>query len=190
MSRDLTTDVANETTAKEVTPVFFVELIFDDETVRMWSGTGPVNWDGHTWGGAGDLLGIDAMPETTTVRAEGTTVSLAGVDPANIAIALSKDFQGRTANIWLGFLDDNFQVIVSPYMIFSGRMDQMPIRDEGAQSTISVQAESHLVDLTKARTVRYTDETQKELYPGDKGLEFVEAIQEEPITWGQTSDDS
>jgi hypothetical protein len=63
-------------------------------------------------------------------------------------------------------------------------MDVMSINDDGQNATIGMTAENKLVDFRRPREVRYTDEEQKNLYPLDKGLEFVNSIQEKEIYWG------
>jgi len=50
-----------------------------------------------------------------------------------------------------------------------------------------VTAENKLVDFRRPRETRYTHEEQQNLYPvspPDLGLEFVNAIQEKQIYWG------
>jgi hypothetical protein len=57
--------------------------------------------------------------------------------------------------------------------------------DEGAESsTMSVTAESRLIDLDVTRERRYTDADQKIDFPDDKGLEFIADIQDKEIIWG------
>ena len=183
--RALSSGYQAEVGRSTIYPVLFVELEFDDEFVRMWSGMGHLNWDGKAWTGVGTLLGIDPIQETNELQAVGTQVSLSGVESANLGLALTKDYQGRPARIWLGFFDGNGAVMADPYLLFEGKMDQMPIDEQGGTSTISVTVESHLRDLQRSRVRRFTNEDQQQEFPGDKGLEFVAGIQNQPITWGQ-----
>ena len=60
----------------------------------------------------------------------------------------------------------------------------MQISDDGQSADITMTAENRLVDFKRAREVRYTHEEQTALFPGDLGLEFVTAIQEKAIYWG------
>ena len=101
-----------------------------------------------------------------------------------IAVALSENYQGRECSVMFGALDSSASLVSSPITIFSGRMDVMSINDDGQNATIGMTAENKLVDFRRPREVRYTDEEQKTLYPTDKGLEFVNAIQEKEIYWG------
>ena len=69
-------------------------------------------------------------------------------------------------------------------------MDVMSINDDGQEASIIMSAENRLVDFRRPREVRYTHEEQQNLYPpgpgtpGDLGLEFVNAIQEKQVYWG------
>ena len=64
-------------------------------------------------------------------------------------------------------------------------MDLMNIDDGGQTCTISVSAESRLIDLDRTRERRYTSEDQKIDFPNDKGLEFIADLQDKEIIWGR-----
>jgi len=64
-------------------------------------------------------------------------------------------------------------------------MDEMNI-DEGPEtSSIEVKVENKLIDLERARVRRFTSGYQKSKYPGDKGFDFVESIQDKEVVWGR-----
>jgi hypothetical protein len=100
------------------------------------------------------------------------------------AVALTENYQGRECSVLFGALQASGALVSSPVTIFSGRMDVMSINDDGQNATIGMSAENKLVDFRRPREVRYTDQEQKNLFPSDKGLEFVTAIQEKQIYWG------
>jgi hypothetical protein len=64
-------------------------------------------------------------------------------------------------------------------------MDQMKIDDTGQTSTIELAVENKLIDLERPRVARFTSAYQKGIYPGDKGLDFLEDMQDRPLTWGK-----
>jgi hypothetical protein len=67
-------------------------------------------------------------------------------------------------------------------------MDQMNIEEGGDTSTIQMAVENKLIDLERARVARFTSGYQKSIYPNDKGLDFVEDLQDKKIPWGRSSD--
>lgn len=186
MSRVLSSNMATEFASDTLSPIILVELDFDTDPVNVWSGINEIDWDGITWFGLGDLLGVSFIEETTEVRAIGSTVTLNGLDSSITSVALQEDYQGRSATIWLGALGSNGQVIADPIVIFGGRMDTMAINEGSETVSITINIENRLIDFERSKIRRYTDQDQKIDYPNDKGFEFVSAIRDKEIVWGRT----
>ena len=184
--RSITAGVLAEVTAPSFYPAIFIELDFSSGFSRLWTGSGDITWDTKTWNGAGQVGKISKVEETQRSIASGISFQLSGIDPANLSIALSEYYQGRSAKVWLGFLDANGDVIPDPIGPFAYRMDTMEI-DKGADtSTITINAENELIDLKKPRIRRYTDQDQQIEYAGDKGFEYVAGLQDKSINWGKS----
>lgn len=166
-------------------PAIFFEGEFASGWVRVWTGAGDIVWDGKTWIGAGALIGLGALEETSEVVASGTSVSLSGVPLDLIGLAIDEARQGQTGRIWLALLTPELDVIADPLPAFSGRLDVPEISEDGSTCTITISYESRLIDLGTARNWRYTHESQQVLFPGDLGFGHVTAIQDREITWGR-----
>jgi hypothetical protein len=74
--------------------------------------------------------------------------------------------------------------------IFSGYMDQMNIEEGPETCSIELKVENKLIDLERARVARFTSGFQKSLFPDDLGLDFVESLQDRPISWGKATKSS
>ncbi len=185
MTRDLTAAMLAEVTAQLVRPCVLFEGEFEGGTVRLWSGYGEITWGGEVWTGAGHLLGVSAVEETTAVVANGVTVSLSGIPVEFRSAAIDGARQGKPGRIWIGSLDEAGALIADPYLLFAGRLDVPEIAFGGETFAITISYESRLIDLTVPREWRYTHESQQVLFPGDMGFEFVTTIQEQSIWWGQ-----
>ena len=182
MSRDLTPTTLAAIDDDVVYPFFAVELFFDSEVLRMWTGQGIFNDGVNDWVGTGNLLDISSVEETSEMSAKGATITLSGVPSEVLSLALSEPYQGRVCNIYFGVQgEDVFN------QLFSGYMDQMNIGDGPETSTIELKVENRLIDLERARVARFTSAYQKSVYSGDKGLEFLEDMQDRPLTWGKKS---
>lgn len=185
MSRDLTAGMIAAVQDGTVRPVLIAEIDTAGGTVRVWNGIGDLAWDSQTWTGVGDLGGASPVKETADIEATNCRFTLSGIASAMISIALGQVRWGRTAKLWLGLLDADGDLIADPYLLFSGFTD-VPAIDEGAETaTITVTAESRLVDLDRPRVRRYTPEDQAIDFPADKGFEFVAALQDAEIVWGR-----
>lgn len=134
--------------------------------------------------GVGNLGGIAPVTETTDLQANGVQLSLSGVPLDVLAESLSQCRQGMPVTLWLGFLDSSGNVIASPAVAFVGRMDTVSV-DEGAETaTITVTAESRVIDLQRPRIRRYTDDDQQRTNPGDLGFQYVPMVQDWNGSWG------
>ena len=182
MSRDLTPTTIAAIADDVVYPFFAVELFFDSEVLRMWTGQGTFNDGVNDWIGTGSLLDISSIEETSEMAVKGATLTLSGVPSEVLSLALTEPYQGRVCNIYFGVQGENVF-----NQLFSGYMDQMNIEDSAETSTIELKVENRLIDLERARVARFTSAYQKSVYPNDRGLNFLEDMQDKPLTWGKKS---
>ena len=185
MSRSLTSSMDSAVTADLVRPILLAQCAFDSGNLNLWNGIGSLTVDSVTYVGAGALLKIGEIQETTQLSANGITVTLAGILPSLVSKARDEDYQGRELKLLLGAMDATNNVISDPVVIFSGFMDTMTINEGGETATITVTVENRLIEFERSRSRRYTSEDQKIDYPDDKGLEFVAEMAEKEIVWGR-----
>jgi hypothetical protein len=206
MSRTLPSGIQAELTKEVVYPFFAVELYFSSETIRLWTGYGELSVGGNVYLGAGTLLNISNIEETTEVEAKGASITMSGIPSSLLSLALSEPYQGRLCTIYLGMsipkaslitqasqeitTQDLFELSIQTgetnlVEIFSGEMDQMTITEEAETCTISVTAENVLIKLERPTVRRFTDQDQKSRYPTDRGLEFIASLQDKEIFWGR-----
>lgn len=181
--RTISADMVSEVTTAQLSPILMAELNFTPP-VYLWTGYGTLTYNGIGYLGLGTLGTISPVQETTDLSARGISMQLSGVPTALVYEALTDDYQGRACSVMFGALSPTAGLVASPITIFSGRMDVMQLSDDGQTSQITMTAENKLIDFKRTREIRYTDEEQQRLYSGDLGLEFVNAIQEKTIYWG------
>jgi hypothetical protein len=184
MSRGLSAPMLAAIAAGTIYPVLFAEFDFVGGTVYFFSGDGSMSWNGHTWIGAGKFISYDRITERTDVVASAITFTLNGLSSDVVAAALGSRSRGRLCKVWKGLFNSAGTLLADPVQIFGGRMNQPTISDNGVSGSVSITSESVLVDLNRARNIRYTDEAQKQLYPGDTGLAYVSGLQLATIAWG------
>jgi hypothetical protein len=185
MARDMSAMLSTALEESELRPILFFEGEFASGWVRIWSGLGDLDWNDRTWTGVGSLLGLGSIEETQQVVASGTTVSLSAVPQEMVSLAIEEAEQGKPGRVWLGLLTEDREVIADPVQAFTGRLDVPEISDAGDSCTLTISYENRLLDLQTPRNWRYTHEGQQVLAPGDRGFEFVAAIQDQEITWGR-----
>lgn len=188
MARNITTAFRNAITADTVAAVLLFSAEFDEGDVNFWSGYGDITWNSITFTGAGDLGTMSEIEETDAIQANGIAFQLSGIPSSLVSAALSYAYQGRPVKLWLAPTDlSTGAIIADPFLSFSGKMDTMTIEEGADTATITLTAESDLVDLNRPRERRYTHEDQIAEYPGDLGLEYVAGLIDKEISWGVPS---
>lgn len=190
MRYDATDDFIAALEAPLLRPAFLVSIQFASSTVYAWSGTGTLTWNGVDFAGVGSMGEVAVVEEGSSVQARGTTLTLSGIDLNLLGDALNDLRQGLPVTIWLALFDETPAVIGNPVIAFRGRVDQPTITVNGNTATIQINCESRLMDLNVPATRRYTNEDQWRDWPGDRGFEFVNSVQEVTIYWGRTPNSS
>ena len=183
MSRDISAVISAAVAAKTLDPFFAVSLAFDSSTLRLFTGHGSITFDGNIYTGAGTLLNITDIEETSEIQASGVTLVLTGVPTSLISMALDTPYQGRVCTIYFGVMLPS----ISASQVFSGYMDQMIINENSETCKIVLSVENRLIDLERPRIVRFSQNDQESRFTGDLGLEFVESLQTKEIYFGKAT---
>ena len=190
MTRTIATANKNESTAEVFRPVLFLFLDLDGGDVTVNSSDQDIAWDfdgdssNETFTGVGQFGSVSVLNESAALKATGIQCILTGIPTTHISNALSESYSGRTAKLYLGFLNASRVLVADPMVIFAGRIDTMDIQI-GKTASVSVNIESKLVDWERSRIRRYTNEDQRNLCSTDEFCEFVVQTVEKELVWGQ-----
>ena len=189
MARDITTAFKNAIEGSVVKPIVGIELEFSDGTLRFWNGYGNLTMtaggSSKTFNGAGDMLGVSEIEESSTLSMSGVTLTLAGIKSSIISTALGANYTNRKGAIYLGLFDTSNNVIADVYTIFKGNMDVMNIQEGADTCVITLKLESRLITFEKPANRMYTLEDQKIDFANDVVFEFIPDLQDKEITWGK-----
>lgn len=213
MTRNITDGFKAEIESKHIVPIVLVKAEFDSGDLNLWTGYGDIVYNGDTYTGGGELLGISSVNENQRIEADNINISLTGIDASLISIALAEHYYGRPITVYFGLLqqtehsrflvteDGKYlttedgvrfiadyvagQIVDDPIVIFGGQLDTMKLAKDGKTATITANCENDLIKLTRPKVRRYTDEDQKLDYPDDNFFKQVNSLQEAQITWGK-----
>lgn len=189
MTRTLAAGFSSALRDKVLYQAYLVDLDIDGDPVYVWTGPGQLTWGAKTYLGAGELGSLGQMRETIDGSAAGITFTLSGVDPDLLNDAMAADYQGREWRIYMALYDQDVLQVSDPQLIASGELDTMVVQD-GEAAIITVTGETYQTLDQRVNEVRYTPEAQDKLYPGDKGFEFLEAVQDANLLWGTKGNDA
>lgn len=182
-ARDLTVAFRAAIIAGHVRPAILYEGEFVDsfeatQYLRLWTGVGPLTWDGKTWTGGGALLRISPIAESSSLQAIGFEVTVPGVQQDKVATGMTAVRKNRPGTVWLMLFDAAGGIILDPYLLQRGKFDTVPIDESGATCTVTFRYEDRMLDLNTAHERRYTHEDQQQRSPGDMGFSQVELLQD------------
>jgi hypothetical protein len=183
----LDASIVNRLGADQQALFFAVKAEFDTDDIRIWSGIDDITINSETYTGAGSLLNISNVEESLELKSSGLAVALSGMDSTVVSYALTENYQNRPITLYLGYVMGGTNEVAGTLTLFKGRMTSLVINDTPQGSTVSIDAESRLVDLNRPSNFRYTKESQNFLHDGDTGFNRVASLQDKQITWGTTS---
>ena len=164
-----------------------VKAEFDTENIRVWTGDYDLSIGGATYLGVGNLLSISNIEDTMELKSSGLSVAMAGMDATVLNLALTENYQNRFITVFLGYLSGGTDTVVGTMTLFKGRMQSMAINDDPNGSTITIDAENRLIDLSRPSNLRYTKESQKFIDATDSCFNRVASLQDKEIIWGRAS---
>lgn len=184
MSRNLTNDVIAAFTASSVRPFFLFEGIFASSTLRLFSGLGDFSFDGETWLGNGWFKGIGDIAEDNSISAHGVDILLSGVPLSLVSLILSEARHSSRGSIYIGAFDSSWDTIDDPYLLFEGALSAPRIDDSADIAEVVLSYEDDLIMLNRSRELRNNEQSQRSIFPSDKGFQYVESIQKWQGFWG------
>lgn len=179
------TSAANQTAAEaqSVVAVTFVDLDIPGDRLRLNDSNLNLEWGGFTWSGVGTFGGIEAIEESQDLIAQPVRLTLSGVEANLITDALTTQYQGRAATIYVAPLNpDSLQFLDTPEEAWSGFMDVMTLEADHKLGKISLTCE-HWLRVDPASS-RYTDEQQQALFAADRFFQFTHEIANYVGKWG------
>lgn len=153
----------------------------------LWEGAGPLTTlDGRVWSGLGEFISISGIDSAIGGQAPMASLTLSGVSPAVMAatFAAASEVKNRECAVHLQFFDEQWQPLDPPYALWLGVMDTMRAATSGpAQRSVTLTAETVLVNRARPAFGFLSDKDQRALYPGDRFLEQISAMTSKTVNW-------
>lgn len=187
MARSIGSTFLAQLNSSQLRPFYAIKMNFTSGTVLLNSTYNNLIIDGDTYLASGHILSISPISEVSDTRAVGISISLNSTDSSLLSAGLTEDANGMIVEVYFGLLTttSNADAIVdTPYKIFEGFIDSMVLNEGAEISTLKFSIENKLIALERPVDRRFTDQDQQELFPNDKGCEFVTSLQDQSVAWG------
>lgn len=188
MSRGLSTPMLSgpgSISSNAIRPAFLVDLQFRTVAEHVWSGAGTITWNGNTYVGVGSVGKIGSVSEGSGdgLNAQGTSVTLSGINPALLAESMTDIQLGAPATIWFALFDGNLNILGSPYPLYVGTVDQPQLAIGTEEMSITLKLENRLINLKRSGMRRYTSADQNLYFPTDCAFTWVEILNDQALKW-------
>ncbi len=187
MARGISNVFNTQLSSRQLRPFYAVKMNFTSGTLLISTINADIIIGGNTYIGAGTLLTVSNVLESADTKATGIKITLNSIETSILSAGLTEDTSNIDVKDSFGLLTttNNADALVdTPYQIFSGFIDSMVLEENQDNSTLTFTVESKMVSLERPIDRRYTDQDQKELFTGDKGLSFVTSLQDKSVGWG------
>lgn len=192
MTRGLTAGMQTSIALESgVALVSFLELAFGGGTVRLATAPVDLAWDGQTWQGIGGQLTYTPPSEAPgDERAQGTELTLSGVDQTILAVLLQQAYIGRGIRIWHGHVAmPGGTIVADPLLLFTGFMNggfdvAETVDFDQASCVITTRVVSRLAQLGNRRGIKSNVESHGRLFLGDLFFQHTPQLADREIIWG------
>jgi hypothetical protein len=127
--------------------------------------------EGKTW------IGVEQMQVQEVSESSGQVDQMQFTLPAvpndYLSLALSTTIRSKTVVLYLGIFSPDTQEVLQLLRLWSGQLDQMPVKFGPETASITVTAEHRAVAYARPKPSRYTDAEQRRLHAGDKCLQYL-----------------
>lgn len=141
---------------------------------------------GQVYSGVGGNVSISPVRESEDASAEKVTVSIAIVDEAMLAAALgpADRYRNRQIRLYLQIFDGAFVAMGSPVLRWQGYMDPVRVKRDGQGGRIELPcSRAGMARSRNAQGLRVTHAQWVRRYPGERGLEYLQTLINQPVTW-------
>lgn len=179
ISSSLQSQIAND--ANNI--AFLVEFNFSTP-IRVTNFYTEVTYDSDTYEPGGNFLNVAASQETGEAQVQDLTITMSNVTSTIRDIVQSGNYIDKTVNVYIGFFNTN-EALVDATTFFSGLIKSCSISETADSSKVTLVVANHWANWNLKKGRHFTDESQQQVFAGDKGLEYADQTKDD-IRWGNS----
>lgn len=148
-------------------------LELDSGNYGFWAGVGPVNWNGITFQGSGQLIEIEQDGQGIGMESAGLTLRLyansdIGLTPNVLATIFEEKTRGRRFTGYEMIFDVESRAMIGvPIVRYRGYVHAVEMKTEGDSTFIEGKVESRSIDFTRRGWAMANSAHHAQVSPGD-----------------------
>ncbi|MBL4832655.1 MAG: hypothetical protein JKY26_01665 [Pseudomonas sp.] len=153
-----------------------IKLDYTPNPVYLTNFATDIMYNGATYLSTGQLLKIGEFKQTIDIRVSSTNLTLDAVDPSLVAILRNNPQHGRSVDILLAILNNDYSIAGSPIVMQSMIIDGAPkITNDPLKgvAVINQKISSEFANWKQKQGRRTTPANQHREFPDDTGFDFA-----------------
>lgn len=187
MPRSLTPAMQTALRDLVVRPCWLVKIQFNNGYVYLTSRDTDITWNSQIWTSNSWLRSIDGLTNVFDHSYNEVSVILGGLDSNILSLVLGQTSQKNICEIYFAMLNSSNTLIADPYLIFNGLFDDAEIDDAIDETEVRLIFTTEMAKIGRINVFRFTHESQKALFPGDLGFQYVSQAADWKGLWGKSS---
>jgi hypothetical protein len=163
--------------------VVFVALDFPSAFLYVHNGVGTYTFGGNDYLGVGAFGQIDTIEDTTALVSRPINLTLSSITQEIIDEVKTENIFGRDADIYVGAINSDGELLADPDNWWSGHMENVEIV-LGEENAVKIRLQSRASRLRLRSNKRYTLEEQQRDYSADLLFEFLPSLKDARVVWG------
>ena len=188
MSRGLHSTLKTELATDHLDQVHFLQFTIGSTIYYRTTAYYDLVFDGNTYTAGADILNIPTITESSQIATSNDTFAIEGASQTFTSLLLNNEHMHRPVKIIRAYLTDAGAIIDNPYTIFLGYISGYSINETTTSSRITINVANHWANFEMKRGRRTNDNSQQQIFSGDKFFEFSNAMMID-IEWGKKLDE-
>ena len=188
MSRGLHSTLKTELATDHLDQIHLIQFTIGSTIYYRTTAYFDITYDGNTYTADATLLKIPSITESSQIATSNVTFNIEGASQTFISLLLNNEHIHRPVKIIRGYLTDAGALIDNPYTIFLGYIAGYSIDETTTSSSVSISVANHWANFEMKRGRRTNDNSQQQIFNGDKFFEFSNALMVD-IEWGKVNDE-
>ena len=188
MSRGLNSTLKTELATDHLDQIHLIKFTIGSTIYYRTTAYFDIVYDGNTYTANASLLKIPTITESSQIATSNVTFDIEGASQVFISLLLNNEHMHRPVKIIRAYLTDVNVIVTNPYTIFLGYISGYNINETTTASKITINVANHWANFEMKRGRRTNDNSQQQIFSGDKFFEFSNAMMVD-IEWGKKIDD-
>ena len=160
--RTLDSDLETSATSTAFHYAVFVSLAFPSGTVRVHNSVGTLSFGGNDYLGVGAFGSVDAMMDSDELVDQPVKLVLSSITPEIITAMQTDDIYGRSADIYLGALNEHGELQGTPTNWITGYMEGASLT-VGNENAVMISVQTAAAKLRRRNNKRFTLEHHQKM---------------------------